>query len=47
MPKVSEEYFEKKKQAIVAAAYRVCLRKPVEMITMVYHKEESIDSIKI
>lgn len=41
MPKVSEEYFEKKKQAIVDAAYRVCLRKPVEMITMMDVIEET------
>ena len=34
MPRVSEEYFEKKKQMIVDAAYSVCLRKPVEMVTM-------------
>ena len=41
MPKVSEEYFEKKKKAIVDAAYRVCLRKPVEMITMMDVIEET------
>ena len=34
MPKVTEEYIEKKKQMIVDAAYKVCLRKPVEMVTM-------------
>lgn len=34
MPKVSEEYFEKKKRQIADAAYRVCLRKPVMMVTM-------------
>lgn len=41
MPKVSEEYFEKKKQFIVDAAYKVCLRKPVEMITMTDVIEET------
>ena len=34
MPKVSEEYFEKKRQLITEAAYQLCLRKPVEMITI-------------
>ncbi len=41
MPKVSEEYFEKKKQLIVDAAYKVCLRKPVEMVTMMDVIEET------
>ncbi len=41
MPKVSEEYFENKKKNIVQAAYRVCLRKPVEMVTMTDVIEES------
>lgn len=34
MPKVTQEYFEKKKEMIVEAAYRVCLKKPVEMVTI-------------
>ena len=34
MPKVSEEYFVQKKQAITDAAYRVCLKKPVGTVTM-------------
>ncbi|MBO4635953.1 MAG: TetR/AcrR family transcriptional regulator [Clostridiales bacterium] len=33
-PKVSEEYMENKRRSIVEAAYQVCLRKPVEMVTM-------------
>ena len=41
MPKVSDEYFEKKKQLIVDAAYKVCLRKPVEMVTMMDVIEET------
>lgn len=41
MPKVSEEYFANKKQMIVDAAYRVCLRKPVEMVTMMDVIEET------
>ena len=34
MPKVSEEYIENKKKYIVDCTYKVCLRKPVEMVTM-------------
>lgn len=34
MPKVTEEYIQNKKKSIVDATYRVCLRKPVEMVTM-------------
>ncbi len=34
MPKVSEEYFIQKKQAITDAAYQVCLKKPVSTVTM-------------
>ena len=30
MPKVTDEYFEKKKKFIVDSTYKVCLRKPVE-----------------
>ena len=34
MPKVTEEYLESKRNMIVDAAYQVCLRKPVEMVTI-------------
>ena len=34
MPKVSEEYYEKKRREIVDAAYRVCSRKPITSIDM-------------
>ena len=34
MPKVTEEYMESKRNMIVDACYRVCLRKPVEMVTI-------------
>ena len=34
MPKVGPEYFEKKRKMIVEATYNVCLRKPVEMVTI-------------
>lgn len=34
MPKVTEEYYEKKRQAIVDAAYRVCTRKPITSVEM-------------
>ena len=34
MPKVSEGYYEKKKQAIIDAAYRVCARKPITSVEM-------------
>ena len=34
MPKVTPEYIEKKKQMIVDAAYNVCLRKPVDTVTI-------------
>ena len=34
MPKVTEEYIENKKRFIVDCAYEVCLKKPVEMVTM-------------
>ena len=34
MPKVSEEYYEKKRREIVDAAYRVCTRKPITSIEM-------------
>ncbi len=41
MPKVSEEYIENKRKMIVDAAYQVCLRKPVEMVTMMDVIEET------
>ncbi|MBQ8983121.1 MAG: TetR/AcrR family transcriptional regulator [Lachnospiraceae bacterium] len=41
MPKVSEEYIQNKKKSIVDATYRVCLRKPVEMVTMTDVIEET------
>ncbi|MBR6094627.1 MAG: TetR/AcrR family transcriptional regulator [Lachnospiraceae bacterium] len=34
MPKVTPEYIEQKKQMIVDAAYKVCLRKPVDTVTI-------------
>ena len=34
MPKVSEEYYGKKRREIVDAAYRVCTRKPITSIDM-------------
>ena len=34
MPKVSEEYYEKKRREIIDAAYRVCARKPITSIDM-------------
>ena len=34
MPKVSQEYYEKKRREIIDAAYRVCARKPVTSIDM-------------
>ncbi len=41
MPKVTQEYIDNKKKFIVDAAYRVCLRKPVEMVTMMDVIEET------
>lgn len=41
MPKVTQEYIDNKKKSIVEAAYRVCLRKPVEMVTMMDVIEET------
>lgn len=32
MPKVSDEYFEQKRNEIVDAAYRVCMRKPITSV---------------
>ena len=34
MPKVSEEYYEKKRREIIDAAYRVCARKPITSVEM-------------
>ena len=34
MPKVTQEYFDNKRKKIVDCAYQVCLRKPVEMVTI-------------
>ena len=34
MPKVTQEYMDNKRKMIVDCAYRVCLRKPVEMVTI-------------
>ena len=34
MPKVTQEYFDNKRKKIVDCAYNVCLRKPVEMVTI-------------
>ena len=34
MPKVTQEYMDNKRRMIVDCAYRVCLRKPVEMVTI-------------
>lgn len=34
MPKVSEEYYEKKRKEIIDAAYRVCIRKPITSVEM-------------
>jgi AcrR family transcriptional regulator len=34
MPKVKQEYIDEKKKMIVDAAYSVCLRKPVETVTI-------------
>ena len=34
MPKVTQEYFDNKRKMIVDCTYKVCLRKPVEMVTI-------------
>ena len=34
MPRVNEEYFEKKRKEIIEAAYRVCVRKPITSVVM-------------
>lgn len=34
MPRVSEDYYEKKRKEIVEAAYRVCVRKPITSVVM-------------
>lgn len=41
MPKVTEEYMQNKKKMIADAAYRVCLRKPLQMVTMTDVIEET------
>lgn len=41
MPKVTDEYITNKKKKIVDACYNVCLRKPVQMVTMSDVIEES------
>ena len=41
MPKVTQEYIDNKKRSIVEAAMRVCLRKPVGMVTMTDVIEEA------
>lgn len=34
MPRVSEEYFEHKRREILDAAYRVCIKKPINSVVM-------------
>lgn len=34
MPRVTEEYYEKKRREIIDAAYRVCVRKPITSVEM-------------
>lgn len=34
MPRVSADYYEKKRKEIIAAAYRVCVRKPITSVVM-------------
>ena len=34
MPKVTQDYIDKKREMIVDAAYKVCLRKPVQMVNI-------------
>ena len=34
MPKVTQEYIDNKRRMIVDSCYQVCLRKPVEMVTI-------------
>lgn len=34
MPRVSADYYEKKKKEIIDAAYRVCVRKPITSVVM-------------
>jgi len=41
MPKVTDDYIKNKKKKIVNACYNVCLRKPVQMVTMTDVIEES------
>ena len=41
MPKVTDEYIKNKRKRIVDACYAVCLRKPIQMVTMTDVIEES------
>ena len=41
MPKVTDEYVKNKRKRIVDACYAVCLRKPIQMVTMTDVIEES------
>lgn len=34
MPRVSDDYYEKKRKEIIDAAYRVCVRKPITSVVM-------------
>lgn len=34
MPRVSDDYYEKKREEIIDAAYRVCVRKPITSVVM-------------
>ena len=34
MPKVNEAYISEKKQVILDATFRICMRKPVYQVTM-------------
>ena len=34
MPRVTDEYYEKKRREIIDAAYRVCVRKPITSVDM-------------
>ena len=41
MPKITDEYIKNKRKRIVDACYAVCLRKPIQMVTMTDVIEES------
>lgn len=34
MPRVSDDYYDKKRKEIIDAAYRVCIRKPITSVVM-------------